>query len=61
MDNLYANLRYMGKEKIIKTYLITSDDLFPEDSFNFFMQFHIDSLIERVYEKGLKRLEENNG
>ena len=51
MDNLYANLRYMGKEKIIKTYLITSDSLSPNDDFNFFMQFHIDNLIERVYNK----------
>ena len=41
----------MGKEKAIKKYLVSNDDLFPQDTLAFFMQLHIDEVIERIYSK----------
>lgn len=57
----YSELRKMGKEKIIKKYLLDDSPL-PDEDFEWFNKhFHIDDLIERTYKKLTKNNKAQNG
>ena len=57
----YSELRKMGKEKIIKKYLLDDSPL-PDEDFEWFNKhFHIDDLIERTYKKLAKNNKAQNG
>lgn len=58
----WVKLRRLGKDAVIKKYLMDNEypvnsELYKED-FEFYKQFHIEDLLDRVYFKKIKEYEQ---